>query len=293
MVTASTGGGTREARPDLPHSIFLRFLKFGALAWGGPAAQIAMIKRECVDGEGWVSEETFKKTLAVYQVLPGPEAHELCVYFGRIRGGKLGGFLAGLGFMLPGFILMLGLSVLYVEANLAGHLDEVFYGLKAAVGAIIARALVRLSRTFITDVPLALLAVAGFVLTVFVSVSFFLVLLGAGLAYELWTNARSWMGRTHSFAFSIPVALIMLLGALTVSLTCEIFWEGLKAGLLTFGGAFTAIPFLQDAAVEGNHWLTDSQFIDGLAMSGVLPAPLIIFSTFVGYAAGGYLGAWP
>ena len=93
-----------------------------------------MISKECVEEERWVSPETFKKTLAVYQVLPGPEAHELCVYFGRLRGGKLGGFLAGLGFMLPGFLLMLGLSILYVEANLAGHLDEVFYGLKAAVG---------------------------------------------------------------------------------------------------------------------------------------------------------------
>jgi hypothetical protein len=85
-----------------------------------------MIKR--VEQEGWVDEETFTKTLAVYQVLPGPEAHELCVYFGRIRGGKRGALLAGLGFMLPGFLLMLILSVLYVEANLAEHLDEMFYG---------------------------------------------------------------------------------------------------------------------------------------------------------------------
>src|SRR5919204_2421213 len=146
---------------DSPASIFARFLKFGALAWGGPAAQIAMIKHECVDEEGWVSEETFRKTLAVYQVLPGPEAHELCVYFGRIRAGKLGGLLAGLGFMLPGFLLMLTLSILYVEADLAGHLDELFYGLTAAVGAIVARALVRLSRTFITELKLGVLAVAG------------------------------------------------------------------------------------------------------------------------------------
>ncbi len=153
------------ADPDSPGSIFLRFLKFGPLAWGGPAAQIAMIKHECVDEEGWVSEETFKKTLAVYQVLPGPEAHELCVYFGRIRGGRLGGFMAGLGFMLPGFLLMLALSVLYVEADLEGALDEIFYGLTAAVGAIVARALVRLSGNFITDVPLAVIAVAGFALT--------------------------------------------------------------------------------------------------------------------------------
>src|ERR671916_797771 len=91
---------------DSPGSIFLRFLKFGCLAWGGPAAQIAMIKRECVDEEGWATEEAFRRTLAVYQVLPGPEAHELCVYFGRIRGGKRGAFAAGLGFMLPGFLLM-------------------------------------------------------------------------------------------------------------------------------------------------------------------------------------------
>jgi len=110
-----------------------------------------MIKRECVEQEGWLDEETFTKTLAVYQVLPGPEAHELCVYFGRIRGGKRGALLAGLGFMLPGFLLMLILSVLYVEANLAEHLDELFYGLKAGVGALIARALVRLSCSFITD----------------------------------------------------------------------------------------------------------------------------------------------
>src|SRR3954470_20638512 len=149
-------------RAETPRAIFLRFLKFGLLAWGGPAAQIAMIKRECVDEEDWVEDETFKKTLAVYQILPGPEAHELCVYFGRIRGGKLGAFLAGLGFMLPGFLLMLALSVLYVQADLAAHLDELFYGFGAAVGALIARALVRLSRSFITDIPLALLAVAAF-----------------------------------------------------------------------------------------------------------------------------------
>lgn len=271
-------------------ALFGRFLKFGALAWGGPAAQIAMIKHECVDEEGWVSEETFKKTLAVYQVLPGPEAHELCVYFGRMRGGKLGGLLAGLGFMLPGFVLMLALSIVYVEANLAGHLESLFYGLSAAVGAIVLRAVVRLSGTFITDAWLAAIAIAGFALTMLVSASFVLVLLGAGLAYELRTNAGRWLGRTHSLS---PVLLLAAVaaGTVTLSLTAEIFLEGLKAGLLTFGGAFTVIPFLQDSAVNGHHWLSDSQFVDGLAMSGILPAPLIIFSTFVGYVAGGTAGA--
>jgi chromate transporter len=276
---------------DTPGSVFIRFLKFGCLAWGGPAAQIAMIKRECVDEEGWLDEASFRKLLAVYQVLPGPEAHELCVYFGRLRAGRLGGFLAGLGFMLPGFILMLGLSILYVEADFAENLDGLFYGLTAAVGALVARALVRLGRTFVTDLPLAAIAVAGFALTLLLDASFVLVLLGAGIVYELWSNGRRWVGGGNSLSVGPLTVLAIAAGGITLSLTAEIFLEGLKAGLLTFGGAYTVIPFLQDSAVGGHHWLTSAEFVDGLAISGVLPAPLIIFSTFVGYVAGGLAGA--
>ncbi len=275
---------------DAAGAIFLRFLRFGALAWGGPAAQIAMIKRECVDEERWVSDETFKKTLAVYQVLPGPEAHELCVYFGRLRGGKLGGLMAGLGFMLPGFALMLGLSALYVEASLAEDLDELFYGLKAAVGALLARALVRLSQNFISDAALALIALAAFALTLLASAPFAFVLLGAGLAYELWRNVPRWTRHANSIS-PLPLALVLLIGTVSLPLTAEIFGVGLEAGLVTFGGAFTVIPFLQDVAVDGQRWLTEAQFVDGLAIGGVLPAPLIIIATFVGYLAGDLLGA--
>ena len=117
-----------------------------------------------------------------------------------------------------------------------------------------------------------------------------LVLLGAGLAYELRANVSRWSGRLHSLSPAV-LALGVASGAIAASLTAEIFLEGLKAGLLTFGGAFTVIPFLQQAAVADHHWLTDSQFVDGLALGGILPAPLIIFSTFVGYLAGGLAGA--
>jgi chromate transporter len=286
-----TDDATSVQREEPLLSLFTRFLKFGCLAWGGPAAQIAMIKHECVDEEGWVEDAAFKKLLAVYQILPGPEAHELCVYFGRLRGGKLGGFLAGLGFMLPGFVLMLGLSILYVEADLAGQLEGLFYGLTAAVGALVARALVRLSKSFIGDVPLGLIALIGLALTLWVDIAFALVLLGGGIAYELWVNGRRWTHRANGFAIT-PVALLAVVtGAVTVSLTATIFLEGLKAGLLTFGGAYTVIPFLREAAVENHHWLSSGQFNDGLAMGGILPAPLIIFSTFVGYIAGGLGGA--
>jgi chromate transporter len=280
-----------ESGHDSLWSLFVRFLKFGLLAWGGPAAQISMISKECVDEERWVSEETFKKTLAVYQVLPGPEAHELCVYFGRIRGGKLGGFVAGLGFMLPGFLLMLGLSILYVEAGLDERFEELFYGLKAAVGALVAMAIVRLGRKFISDVPLAVIAAASLGLTLGFDLSFVLVLLAAGLAYEVWTTADTRAGAASSFSIAPLAATALVLGAVTLSLTAEVFLEGLKAGLLTFGGAYTVVPFLQDTAVDSQGWLTNAEFLDGIALGGILPAPMIIFSTFVGYLAGGLVGS--
>jgi chromate transporter len=213
-------------REESHAAIFVRFLKFGCLAWGGPAAQIAMIKLSASTRRCGSPSRPSRNLLAVYQIVPGPEAHELCVYFGQLRGGKLGGFLAGLGFMLLGFILMLGLSILHVEANLAGHLSSLFYGLTPAVGALVARALVRLSKSFISDVPLAIIAIVGFALTLWVGITFVLVLLAGGVAYELWTNGRRWTHRANSFAIG-PLALVAVVaGGVTVSLTATIFTRG-------------------------------------------------------------------
>src|SRR5215210_2258826 len=96
--------------PETPLRIFLRFLRFGCLAWGGPVAQNAMIKRELVEEERWLEPSRFTRLLAIYQVLPGPEAHEMCVHFGMMKGGRIGGLLAGLAFMLPGLVLILILA---------------------------------------------------------------------------------------------------------------------------------------------------------------------------------------
>ena len=108
---------------NVPHEsylrLFLRFLRFGLLAWGGPVAQIAMIRQELVEEEKWIPNARFNRVLAVYQALPGPEAHEMCVYFGMIARGRFGGFLAGLGFMLPGFLLMFVLSWFYLKYGIS------------------------------------------------------------------------------------------------------------------------------------------------------------------------------
>src|SRR4028118_385032 len=116
--------------------LFLRFLRFGFLAWGGPVAQIAMIRQELVEDEHWITKERFNRALAVYQVLPGPEAHELCVYFGMLARGRVGGLLAGLGFMLPGLVLVLLLSWFYVTFGVGSPLVAAAVpGVHAARGA--------------------------------------------------------------------------------------------------------------------------------------------------------------
>jgi chromate transporter len=269
--------------------LFLRFLRFGLLAWGGPVAQIAMIRQELVEEQKWVSPERFNRALAVYQVLPGPEAHELCVYFGMLRGGPAGAILAGLGFMLPGFALMFGLSWFYVTYGISSPLFAgVFHGFQAAVAALIVRAVVRIASHALTNGWLwgmAALAALASLLGMH-----FLVTLGlAGMLYALTRRGEA--------AASPPLALLLLIPFLPLALSVAapgilvLFGYGLRSGLLTFGGAYTVIPFLQHDAVVAGGWMTNEQFLDGLALSSILPAPLIIFATFVGYLGGGPMGA--
>ncbi|WP_207920442.1 chromate efflux transporter, partial [Pseudomonas aeruginosa] len=153
LTSPQTDATTEAVPPAMSYlQLFVRFLKFGLLAWGGPVAQIAMLRRELVDEERWISSERFNKLLAVMQVLPGPEAHEICVHFGIRAKGRLGGVLAGLGFMLPGFLLMFALSWLYFQIDIAGTaLGAAFLGMQAAVIALIVRAVHRIGEHILLD----------------------------------------------------------------------------------------------------------------------------------------------
>lgn len=267
--------------------IFLRFLKFGLLAWGGPVAQIAMIRQELVEEERWVTKERFNRVLAVYQVLPGPEAHELCVHFGMLAGGRIGAILAGLGFMLPGFVLMLALSWFYLSYGIASPVfAAVFYGFQASIGALIVRAVHRIGEHALNDRWLWGIAILSAVAK-FLNINFFLPLVLGGLVYA--AIQKQWKSSLN--VFIIPFAGFGIAVALHQPTVLELFGYGLRTGLLTFGGAYTAIPFLQHDAVVTGAWMTDQQFLDGLALSSILPAPLIIFSTFVGYLGNGFWGA--
>lgn len=284
--------------------LFLRFLRFGALAWGGPVAQIGMIRQELVDEEHWISSERFNRVLAVYQVLPGPEAHELCVYFGMLSRGRIGGLLSGLGFMLPGLVLMLMLSWFYVNYGINSIVFAgVFYGMQAVVGALIVRAVHRIGGHSLHDRWLWAIAALA-VLAQFASINFVLTLAIAGLIYILVNRGLTTMAGGLWLAGLIGVVIVglgllrtgnassntALSDADGVITYLDLFGSGLRSGLLTFGGAYTVIPYLQNDAVIAGGWMTNAQFLDGLALSGILPAPLVIFGTFVGYLGGGLIG---
>jgi chromate transporter len=294
---------------NVPHqnylALFLRFLKFGFLAWGGPFAQIAMIRQELVEEEKWVTPERFNRVLAVYQALPGPEAHELCVYFGMIARGRIGALLAGLGFMLPGFMLMFALSWFYVTYGIGTPLlQSVFSGMQPAVAALIVRAVHRIGSHALLDKTWLWSIAFTAALAQLLNVNFLITLLIAGLVYTLVQRRQNQPALILMAAFLVYVAFAGFSNTGTVQDSSDamsaltrpapymtLFWSGLKSGLLTFGGAYTVIPFLKQDAVQVGAWMTAAQFLDGLALSGLLPAPLIIFSTFVGYIGGGPLGA--
>lgn len=291
--------------------LFLRFLRFGALAWGGPFAQIAMIRQELVDRERWVSPERFNRALALYQALPGPEAHELCVYFGTIARGRIGGLLAGLGFMLPGFLLMLLASRLYTLHGLASPLvSAAFAGVRPIVAALVARATWTIGARALSTPALALIGAGAAALEALAAPFWItLTLAGAAHAQPRWRTGRvglllivavfacvigawAWLGPA-------PPASVLVEAGIVVPTRpagpAELFGAGLTGGMLSFGGAYTAIPFVQEIAVGDAArpgWMTGDQFLDGLAIGGVLPAPLVIFSTFVGFIGGGFLGAF-
>ncbi len=248
-------------------AIFARFLRFGLLAWGGPVAQIAMIKRELVEEEKWLTPERFNRLLAVYQVLPGPEAHELCVHLGMMKRGRLGGILAGLGFMLPGLLLILALAWVYQRLDLQQPLiAAIFMGVQIGVIALIVRAVHRIGEHVLVDKWLWA-AGATSAIAAWLGVSFWIILPAAGLFYAAAAGGRTALAAfilllcgvvaawtTPEPALSEPAATAGALIAPGSVGAAALFVSGLKAGLLTFGGAYTAIPFVRHDAV-GRGWV--------------------------------------
>jgi chromate transporter len=258
-----------------------------------------------VDEDKWITPERFNRVLAVFQALPGPEATELCVYFGMVARGRIGALLAGLGFVLPGFVMMLALSWLYFAYGISSPIfQSVFMGMQPAVAALIVRAVHRIGGHALHENSWLWTVAIIAALAQLLNINFLITLLISGTIYTFAARNQKTIASILVIGCVAWLALIGLSGfqstlpasTSTSTLTkpaslLALAWSGLKSGLLTFGGAYTVIPFLRQDAVQVGAWMTDTQFLDGLALSSLLPAPLIIFSTFVGYIGGGTLGA--
>jgi chromate transporter len=273
--------------------------RIGLLSFGGPAGQIALMHREIVEERGWLTEKEYLSALNFCMLLPGPEAMQLATYAGWKLHGTRGGLTAGLLFVLPGAIVVLALSMLYAGFGKLPLVEALFYGIKAAVLAIVVEALVRVARRAIRTTADWVIAGLAFLALFVFGLPFPIVIIAAG-AYGFWRGSGvaeehrgalpSWreLGRTVSVwgaIWLVPLAaLALFLGPGHVLTEVGVFFSTLA--IVTFGGAYAVLAYMAQAAVETQGWLSAAEMIDGLALAETTPGPLILVTQFVGYLAG-------
>jgi len=286
----------RENERDADHrmpswrEVFLYFLFLGFVNVGGPVAQITMMFNHMVEKRRWLSKDRFIKIMAFCHMLPGPEALQLAIYVGYLKRKLWGGVLAGVTFIVPGAIAMIVLSWLYVRYGKLPQVTDALYVLKPAVLGIIAAGIIKLGRASIRNLFLGVLLGGAFVGMRFAGINFLLILLIAGLLNLMMERGSTLLKRT---APTLPVMLVGTSALLPFgdSRVLQIAWLFFKTGLLSFGGAYASLVFVQRGAVAQHHWLSDGQLLDGVALSVATPGPFMLFTTFVGYIAGGIPGA--
>ncbi|MCL7745510.1 chromate efflux transporter [Halalkalibacter alkaliphilus] len=270
-------------------NIFWTYILIGLQGWGGPTAQIQVIHEHAVEKKKWIDNERFRDAFAVCGMLPGPEAAELCMYVGYRQRGYLGGLLAGLGFMLPNFILITILAWAYFQYAATSNIAQgLLYGVKPAMVAIVLFSLYRIANKFgvLQDGKKIFITLFMLTLTFITQIDLILLLLVMGVVYMILV--RSFNNKAFSVN-SLPFLAIASVGTASIPTSLSLLF--LKVGALSFGGAYTVLALLQFEAVDNYGWLTTEQYIDGLAINELTPGPLIMVAAFVGFAAYGFWGA--
>ena len=276
------------------------WLKIGCLGFGGPAGQIALMHRILVDEKKWVEESRYLHALNFCMLLPGPEAQKLATYVGWLLHGTRGGLAAGVLFVLPGALVMLGVSLLYVLGQGIPAVEGALYGIKAAVLVIVVEALLRIGRRGLRTRLLLGVATAAFIGIFFLDLPFPLIVAAAGATGFFSTrktkkgqqenrNHRAWHQSVKAFAVGTllwlaPVALVLAtLGAGHVLFDIAAFFS--KLAVVSFGGAYALLAYMAQQAVENYGWMSAPEMVDGLGLAETLPGPLIKVTQFVGFLA--------
>jgi chromate transporter len=281
----SVSGKTVDAQASLGEFVGY-FLWLGAVGFGGPIALAGHMQQDLVDKRRWVSSEDYVEGLALAQLAPGPLAAQLAIYLGYVRAGVLGATLVGIAFVLPSFLMVLALSWAYVRFGGLPWMQGMFYGIGAAVIAIIARSTVKLTKLTLKKDSL-LWAIFG-VLAISTAVTsreiIWLVVLGGVVALAAKAMPRKIIvGNAGTFAMTAALS-----GGGSLA---GIFLYFAKAGMFVFGSGLAILPFLYGGVVEGHHWLNDRQFLDAVAVAMITPGPVVITVAFIGFLVAGVAGA--
>lgn len=316
--STSTAAPGTQAGHGISFTEALRvWIKIALLSFGGPAGQIAVMHRILVDEKRWISEERFLHALNYCMLLPGPEAQQLVTYIGWLLHRTLGGLVAGTLFVLPGFVVILILSVLYAGYNELSFVQALFFGLKPAVLAVVVHAGLRIGKRVLKSESATAIAVAAFVAIFFFEVPFPLIILTAGVAGFLIAHLRPDALPTakHGAEAGVVDSLLAdripdhaqpsLSRALRIAAVCLVLWfgpilaltaafgpadifvqQGLffsKVAVVTFGGAYAVLAYVAQQAVDLYGWLQPGEMLDGLGMAETTPGPLIMVLEFVGF----------
>ncbi len=308
-MTVQTETGPVEAGPSPSFGeAFRLWLKIGCINFGGPAGQIAMMHRMLVDEKKWIDEPRFLHALNFCMLLPGPEAQKLATYIGWALHGVRGGLVAGILFVLPGALFMLGLSLAYALGRGVSWIEGALFGIKAAVLVIVVEALLRIGRRALKTRLLYGLAGAAFVGIFFLNAPFPLIVAGAALiGYLVARTAPEQVGLKNETIVTTPAApdrwrqffLAALIGVILwwapvgfaalalgpshVLVTIGEFFS--KLAVVSFGGAYALLAYMAQQAVETHHWMTAPEMVDGLGLAETTPGPLILVTQFVGFLA--------
>jgi chromate transporter len=317
-------------RPPAFREALTVWVRIGLLSFGGPTGQIALMHRELVERRRWISDRRFLHALNYCMLLPGPEAQQLAIYTGWLLHGRRGGIAAGVLFVLPGAVLLWLISFIYVRFGNVPLLDAAFYGLKPAVMALVAAALLRLSTRALRNPVLWAVSGLAFVAIAVFQIPFPWILVGAaatGWAGGRFAPARFATNSAHGpsgtaadgdyvIDDAVPAVAPGPMGAVRAAVAWTCVWIApvllcalalggdhvltrlgaffSKAALLTFGGAYAVLPYVAQQAVETHGWLSAPQMMDGLGLAETTPGPLILVLQFVGFLAGWHQpGAWP
>lgn len=278
----------------------LVFLKLGTIAFGGPAAHVAMMEEEVVVRRRWLSREAFLDYYGATNLIPGPNSTELAIHIGHNRAGWPGLLVAGACFILPASLLVTAIAWMYVTYGRLPQVQGLLYGVKPVVIAIVVQALLRLGRSAVKSVGLALLGVAAIAAAAAGVHELVVLALAAGIAAapRIARHLRSDV-RTHALAAVAPSAWLGALGTTATGVTATaagaslwgLFAVFVKIGAVLFGSGYVLLAFLRADLVERLGWLTEHQLLDAVAVGQVTPGPVFTTATFVGYLVAGWPGA--